>query len=812
MWQGINATRITKLGSTKEYDMKRCLLVIALAVFVNTIAINNSMAQSSGQSQIPTLSPTGVPKGPPEKILLKNPIIHVRINNLDRLLNDINDLLMSFVPAKAVPKQLQPFLKYEKPVLAFLGMNIAGKPLDAQTLALISGVDSRRSLSLTLYLGGKPLQFALSVPVADGKTIAGMLMNITLPRKFQRTKQGGTPYYHIKPSKHGMPENLYVACSEDYAYICSSASLTSALANAAPENRMASGDTVRAITEKYAEKDFTACLNPAVFKMFLPGLEQQLAIIMPGQIAKLRKSFLESMSESERRMMDLRIRTELGLKDTDELLDYAECFAAATYESVASSLFDLVRNFHGTGIAVNLDKQFQSIEYSCYSSDVKPLSATRPIPMNEAVKAVMFLPGELHNLAISGKQPEKRQDSLATQWTRLLQEKLEQKSLSSEVTEKLITMIREHRPTQNLESIADWTVSTRIETFELPEINDYDSVLDYLTALNKAGYMASRAVIQPAQQNNMLRQYCRSRVAAIQSNIAHADEFRETVTENEPFISREARLREQTLDKNIELFSIENIYTTTSGMFGYHEHELINRSIYASRQVDNYLLIQPGREPYGWLKEKRTSDNSKPGPAVSRLLRMAPPKANNVAVARGMHIFPEAIGLLDNLEKLLHREFDSYLESAKEALQSKDKERIDELAARMPITVKSLNRHSASGELYLVLPGEFTYPRPEVMPAASELFKDFRSKMNSIGGGMCWSRAMPGRMEGGLIHDTGAISYLFRSVINNFYEKYQASPEGRREFGKLLRGEYDGKIQEGETVLKNPLMHVEKTP
>ncbi|MFW6151408.1 MAG: hypothetical protein ACOC6C_00360, partial [Verrucomicrobiota bacterium] len=724
--------------------MKRRLFTFALALCVNIIAINNSIAQSTGQGRIPPLRSTGVPKGSPEKILLKNPVIHVRVNNLDQLLNDINDLLMSFVPEKAVPEQLQPFLKYERPVLAFLGMNIAGKPLDAQTLALISGVDSRRSLSLTLYLGGKPLQFALSVPVADGKNVAGMLMNITLPRTFQRKKQDGTPYYHIKPSKHGMPGNLYVACSEDYAYICSSVSLASALAEADPELRLASSDTVRAITEKYAEKDLTACLNPAVLKTFLPGLEQQLSIIMPGQIAKLRTSFLESMSESERRMMDLRIRTELGLKDTDELLDYAECFATATYESFASSLFDLARNFHGTGIAVNFDKQFQSIEYSCYSSDVKPLSATRPIPMNEAVKAVMFLPGELNNLAISGKQPEKRQGSLAARWTRLLQEKLDQKNLSSKVTEKLITMVREYRPEQNLESIADWTVSTRIETFELPEIDGYDSALDYLAALNKAQYMASYAFIQPAQSKNMLRQYCNSRVAAIENNIAHATGFRETVTENEPFISRSVRLREETLDTNIERFSIENTYTTTMGMFGYHEHELINRSMYACRQLDNYLLIQPGRGPYGWLKEKNRRDNSKPGAAVSRLLSMAPSKANTIAVARGMHIFPAAISLLDNLETLLRRELDSYLAAARETLQSNDKEQIDGLAARMPITVKSLNRHSASGKLYLVLPGELTYPRPAVMPAASKLFKDFRSKMDTTGGAMCWSRAMPG--------------------------------------------------------------------
>ncbi len=806
MWQTITATLITKLGSPKEYDMKRCLLVIALTLFVHTIAINNSMAQPSGPSQIPTLSPTGVPKGPPEKILLKNSVIHIQINDLNRLLNDVNDLIMSFVPEKAVPEQFKPFLKYEKPVLAFLGINSAGKPLTSKTLADISGIDARRPLSLTFYLGGNPVNFILSVPMAEGQTLSRMLMNITLPRTFTKEKLGKTTYYHIKPSKHDMSENLYVVCSEDYAYICSSAQLASALANAEPEHRLSPDGAVATMTKDYSAKDLTVCMNPQIFKLFLPGLKHQFGRIQPGQIASLRKSLLEGMSDSDRLMLDLRVKTELGLQDTDELLDYVECFATATYETVASRLFNLVENLEGAGIALDLDKQFQSIEYACYSSDINPMSTTRPIPMTEALQGILLLPGELHNLTISGKEPRRRQSRLAQQWARLLQKKLLEKQLSSKAMQKLIHMVREYRPEQDMKSIADWTVSTQVEKFDLPETSEFEGMLDYLAALNKTQFTVSPAMILPAKKNT-LQQYFQARVADLNSNILDAANFHNSITDKEPFLDQELSLRQNSLNGNITLFSLENKYTTTLGMFGYDEHELINRKIYACRQLNNYLLIQPGRGPYEWIKGKRLRDVTKPDAAVSKLLSLAPAKANTIAVVRGMHIFPTTINLLNDLEKLWHRDLDSYLASARKTLSSNDKEQIKELAARMPMVVKSLNRDSASGKLYLVLPGKLTYPRPAIMPAISALFKDFRSKMDKTGGGMSWSRALPGRIEGGMIHNTGGISCLFQTVIDNFYAEYQSSPEGRVKLQKLLQGKHGAGISEDKIILKHPLTY-----
>ncbi len=118
------------------------------ALFLIIIA---SWSLAGAQTDAPLILPTGISKGNPEELLPQNAVVHIRAHNLDNLLTALDELIMTFVPEKAVPPQLQPMLENSQPALAYLGLTTLGRTVTTKDLSALLGIELDQPVSLTFY-------------------------------------------------------------------------------------------------------------------------------------------------------------------------------------------------------------------------------------------------------------------------------------------------------------------------------------------------------------------------------------------------------------------------------------------------------------------------------------------------------------------------------------------------------------------------------------------------------------------------------------------------------------------------------------
>ena len=192
---------------------------------------------------------------------------------------------------------------------------------------------------------------------------------------------------------------------------------------------------------------------------------------------------------------------------------------------------------------------------------------------------------------------------------------------------------------------------------------------------------------------------------------------------------------------------------------------------------------------------------------MTKLLSLTPEKTSSIEIVQLIQYVPEFIDELAKEERLIHKELDAYLaESAtalsRQRLQSNLKQ---ELAAKMPFMVASLNIDSNTRKPYCVLPGNLVYPRSPVMPLISDLLKNFRARSKTMGGGIAFTRTLPGRKEVQLVQSTEAIAYLIRSVANAYFTNYMATPDGQQALMQSIIMPKDGHIPANEIIAHSPL-------
>ena len=232
---------------------------------------------SSAQEEITQIASTGLPEAAsPEELLPQGAVVHVRANNLELLLENIDSLLMSFVPEKAVPPDLQPFLASPHPFLAFLTTQMFGQEMPVNALSGIFGIALNAPVSLSFYPMNPQEGFVLSVPIADAQGFTGSVQNILQPDELELEDENGLQYYYIEPGSRDLPDEIYLVSSDTRAFFCGSLQTAQMLANSGADKLSADPLYSKGI-EKYAGHDLVLLASPAFIKAQNPMMKDSFA-------------------------------------------------------------------------------------------------------------------------------------------------------------------------------------------------------------------------------------------------------------------------------------------------------------------------------------------------------------------------------------------------------------------------------------------------------------------------------------------------------------------------------------------------------
>ncbi|MBN1672692.1 MAG: hypothetical protein JXR37_16740 [Kiritimatiellae bacterium] len=790
-----------------------CVPIVLLLSAVTLVAqapqdAGSPAAAGQGQPNIPLLATTGVPAGPPESVLAKGAFLHVRLNNVEKLAHDLDALVASFLPDQAMPAAMQPILDSPQPLLAFLGQQSIGQPLSADAVAVMFGIDVRRPIALTYYPAQKGFDFVLCLPMADGRTLTGMLLNILKPTTYEKTELNGQPCYHVVPGQGKMRRDLYVVCSTESAYFCSSPAVAGLLAAGGPQQRLAQSDFVPTAVALCGERDVAVVLDAALLKQFLPVLEQQLGTIRPETIAKMRSALSGRIPEAQQLQIDWQIRSRLGLSGLDELLDYVECFGTATYEVLAKELIRQLAAAQGLSFALDLGARHQALSVAVFSETIRPAACTRPLPMRDVKKAMAMLPGARYAMWAHGRRPKRQTAAALNDWLDLLAARLSAKELSAPAVSAFIAYMRGSVPGQPMGAESDWTVNTGL-TPAAAAPQAYESLEQFWTALGQGVVVPATVGVMSTEgcRPGFLEAYFRAETDALERNEQLYRQFVRAAGSREPWLRREVRFRAEPAGGGVSRLVFDRAYVTQSGVFGYDQHELVNRRVLFCKEAGNRMFVHHGATGAEWLQGPDLGKETPLRAAVLALLENVPAEANTLQILHHYRLAEEVLALLETFEELIHKENDACLAKAKELLASQPPDEAAESIGRMllPMSLVSVNRDPASGELYGVLPGNLAFPRPKLMPAVRALCAEYLGKSESVGGGLAYTRVVPGRFEAASVNSTEGLALLVKTAVNAFHARYAASPEAQQALGLLLRTPRDTTVNKQHALVVNPM-------
>lgn len=757
------------------------------------------------------LAPGALPAGDAETVLASGAVAHVRLHSLDRLIDSVNDLVVPFVPEKALPPDAQAILTQPSPLRAFLGMNTTGQPITAEVLSMMLGLDSKRPVTLSFYPMPPEKGFVLSLPVTDYQVLTGLVMGAFRPRAFTKTEIAGKPGFTIEGMNPDLPRRVTVLCSPDRVYLCGSPDVAGMLLQA-PQHLVES-PLVRQVLEQYQEQELLLAIDPSFGKPMLQQVAAQYKTLPPPLVRQARRELLRELSPSDRAELDLRLRMNLGLDGLEQALDYAECFATASYEVLCAGLVDELTALEGLALAIDIDKAFQSVSASLFSANIKRSALAAPLPKAAIQAAISQLPGNRDIINVQGRAPAPGQEKALVEWLGRIQAKIAAKGLPSETLPALVRYAGALGTTPTLASRVPWTI-------QVPHTRSGGGGQVTLVAgsLTKEMQRVSNAMrqavtswthIMPTQEPGFLEAQFRAAAEQENANQAQYAALSKSLGWAEPWLKESNQFHEGPNADGVKTLVLETTYTTTSGLFGYDEHQLINRQYMNYRTCGNLLLVEQARPKQCSLKTLETLPAPKLEKNLETLLAQAPPQAHAMQLTRFLSRTGELVDYLTALEALLHQETADYLKQATALLQKHDQRpaaaQADLAALGMPLTVWSLNRSAETGELYCVLPGDLRYPRGKVMPAVADLLAEFIGKADTVGGGAVFLQGGDGHLQVKLTQSTEALALLVKSTVNRFFETYMLAPDGQARLMQILTVPHDGEPAEPEALLVNPV-------
>ena len=762
-------------------------------------------------TQIPVLLSTGLPATEtPEEILPTGAVVYLRANNVQVLLKNIDSLVTTFVPEKALPPAIQPFFAKPQPILTLLTTKMFGQPVDASNLSNLIGIALDRPASLAVYPMSPEKGFVLSVPIANPTLITGMVQSILMPETVENGTIGNVSYYRVVPSAPNLPREIYILASEKAVFFCGSSDVAQMLVNSGNVGTINNDPVIVQGVKKYETRELLLVLSPGLLKAQLPLVKEQLAQ-MPGPVFQQIRQGVQQIPPADRVLIDTRLRLELGIDGLDQLVDYAEAYSAGIYRVLLDKIAALLTNLDGVALAVNFEEKFQNLALTLFSKDIQAENFTRPLALDAIKQALNALPGDKSSVFVSGQASEARASKLFTEVLNAIEAELENKGLPMNAFLALKEYYLAKQPYSGLEAKVPWTLKTLVAASEKTDLTKFNTVwelLKYALERLSAGPFLASLTLMPAVEEGLIEKHFAGEAENITQNEQLYKKMREKLPLGQPFYDVSGRFQQEELGADLKKLVFEKVYTTRRGFFGYQQHELVNRRIMFHQKKAGYGLLYTADADAARLKTLlEAAPQPVPG-AVSKLVEQAPAGTNTLSLFRVIQFVAEVLDVLSGTETVIHREMDAFLAKAQPLVEASSgaeefKAKLLEAKLDLPLLLVSLHR-GADGQVYGTLPGGLHYPRPLVMPKVKELFQDFLAAAAEVGGSASFMAVQPGELEISAVQSTEALALLVKTVINNFYNQYLLAPDGMQRLQSELTHPSDFQDLTKDLIFMNP--------
>jgi len=789
---------------------KRCRSVKVCVFFLLLIAVPLAVGAQQAETQFPLLLSTGLPATEtPEEILPTGAVVYLRANNLQVLLKNIDSLLTSFVPEKALPPELQPIFAGPQPFITFFGMQMFGQAVELSELSNLIGIALDRPVSLALYPMPPDKGFVLSVPIAHPTVVTGMAESILRPESLEQGSIGDVSYYRVVPSNPDLPREVYVLASEKTAFFCGSLNIAQMLVNSDNMGTITIDPVMEKGLKKYENRDLILVAGPGFLKSQLLPMKEQFAQVLVPVFLQAREG-VQQIPPAHRLTIDTRLRLQFGIDGIDQLVDYAEAYSSGIYRVLLDKVVALLTNLDGIALSVDFEEKFQNIAFTLFSQDIQSEKFTAPLPLDEVKQALNVLPGNKSTLIAAGQAPEASASIFFTNILNAIEEELQNKSLPMDgfLAFKEYYLAKQHH--SPLKSKVGWTLKTLVPAsvkIDFSQFNTLGELLKYGGDRLSAGPFLVSMTLMPSVEEGLIENHFADEAKSITQNEQNYRKLREKLTIKQPFFDLTGRFQQEDMGADLKKLIMERVYTTRRGFFGYQQHEFINRRIMLHQKKAKYeVLYDPGADAA--LIKTQLSTESHPVPeAAIKLIDQTPAGTNMVSLFRTLHVVSGVLDVLSEVEELIHREMDTFLVKAQELVDTSGEEEFDvkllEAKVELPLLLASLHLDE-NGKVYCVLPGELHYPRPLVIPKVKELFTDFLAAAHDVGGSVSFIAVQPGEFEISSVQSTEALALLGKTAVNNFYDQYMSSPEGMQLLMTTLAHPADFQDLTEEQIFINP--------
>jgi len=755
--------------------------------------------------QLPAVFSTGLPvAATPEEALPGGAVAYIRLNNALTLLDNLDAFATAIVPEKALPAELQETFAKPKPLLTFLGMQMAGQPVELAQFSELTGLALDRPLSFAFY--PTPNGFVVSVPIANSTVASSMIQGMLQPSSITKEQSGDLTYYHIVPGSSDMPDDLYLIASEKTAFFCGSTDMLNLVITAKADTSLPTDPVIKEGVAAYETGDLTIVLSPDALKPMIPEVQKQLDTLPAQLFAEIRAGVTEIPLE-ERMLLDTRLRVQFGVQSLDQLVDYAEAYATGVSRVLLNWLAQLLSNLDGAAVSVNLDAVYQQVAFAVYSKDIQAEKMTQPIPFDTLKQALTLLPGDKNSLLAVGKEPQDAASPLMTAMLTEIEKELAAKSLPIEGFSAFKAYLQNRQSCPSIESKVDWTLRSAIPISLKSDFSKFETLWAWGEAEARRFAdepWAQRLLLLPA---GVVEPYFKEKADIAMKNAKETQTLNEALLTTKPFASYTNSFAAEDAGNGVKKLVSNDIFTTRRGIFGYQQHELVNRRIMFVKGVGGAELVYTGAADAAQFNAVVSATYPPVSEAIAKLIDRAPTTASMFGIIRPFHLLPDIFDTLTGLEDLAHRDLDAFLAATQKMYDEGGADGFEQklLASGLdiPLAMEGLFVDE-DNKLFCTLPGGLHYPRPIVMPLVKDLFADVLAAAPTVGGNLSYMTVQPGRVEFATVQSTDALALLVKNVTNKFYEKYVTAPDGMQQLQNTFAHPAD--YQEGGTLLLlNPI-------
>ncbi len=647
--------------------------------------------------------------------------------------------------------------------------------------------------------------FIFSIPVNDFSIITQLLINILQLNPLEEVSLESGKAYYLEGLNKNLPTPLWVVAAEDRIYLCGSAELASSL-YVNDEPRLKSSAIIPRSLSQYGQDDLTVIFDPSFVKPALIEATRRYNYISPDLIEKYRCRILSKLTPDQVQSINLRLRWRLGIADIEQGFDYLECWVTSLYEILFAQLSKQVQLLDGLAFSIKLGEHFQKARMGLYSQSIQAGNMTQTISQDELKTTLAHLPGSRSQLHITGRKTTTDWPSIRNQWLQSLKAKYREKHLPLDYLNALETYFSNRQTSHSLQSKIPWT----LETYFTPPASagepDFNTIFEYIEHQFGRLLATSTLTVYPRQEAGFLENHFLQETVDFNDNETHFRQFLSDIGQNAPFYNSISQTEILPTEGTAQKIVLENVYTTKTGLFGYNEHEWINRKILNYRTYGEYLFAQYGNSTDNWLNDLENLPLLPLGPALEKLLSILPDKIHDLQVNRVLNQVETIVDFLTRMEDLAHLELDTYLEKIESIISEYEYEEEqlwdDLLDTPLPIYLLSVNSDE-SNEIYAVLLGNLRYPRPKVMKPIRDFLSAFILQENSVGGGMIYQRSEDGFYEIGLTQNTEALGLLVRTIFNHLFVNYINNPGGIDKLKTTFMIEGDGDLNKEESLFYN---------